>query len=315
MAPSYQRRKPDDQTSRATPVLGWDIGGVNTKAARVEPAIGDGPRVPAAHRLAAYEIQRDPAALPPTLACAGRRARAPRPGWPHAVTMTAELSQAFRTKREGVAFVLDALAARVPRRPAARVHGRRPLRDARGGPSRAARGRRVELGGDGRPGRPVRSPTRILVDIGTTSTDIIPLRGGRVAARGRTDPARLLSRRAGLHRRRAHAGRGPGPRGAALGRSAPPCRPKGSRPSATRTSGWASSHPADYTVPDRRRPAGDAGVRRRAAGARGVRRPRDARRPRPSTRSPGRWSRRRSSSSPTASAGCARAVPARPSRW
>jgi len=32
------------------------------------------------------------------------------------------------------------------------------------------------------------------VDIGTTSTDIIALEGGRVAARGRTDPARLLSR-------------------------------------------------------------------------------------------------------------------------
>jgi probable H4MPT-linked C1 transfer pathway protein len=37
-------------------------------------------------------------------------------------------------------------------------------------------------------------PDGILVDIGTTSTDIIPLEGGRVAARGRTDPARLLSR-------------------------------------------------------------------------------------------------------------------------
>jgi probable H4MPT-linked C1 transfer pathway protein len=36
-------------------------------------------------------------------------------------------------------------------------------------------------------------PDAILVDIGTTSTDIIPIAGGRVAARGRTDPARLLS--------------------------------------------------------------------------------------------------------------------------
>jgi len=32
------------------------------------------------------------------------------PGTRHAVTMTAELSQMFRTKREGVAFVLDAAA-------------------------------------------------------------------------------------------------------------------------------------------------------------------------------------------------------------
>jgi hypothetical protein len=36
-------------------------------------------------------------------------------------------------------------------------------------------------------------PDVIMLDIGTTSTDIIPIIGGRVAARGRTDPARLLT--------------------------------------------------------------------------------------------------------------------------
>ena len=43
-------------------VLGWDIGGVNTKAARVA-----GTRV-VAMRAVPYEIQRDPAALAPLLA-------------------------------------------------------------------------------------------------------------------------------------------------------------------------------------------------------------------------------------------------------
>src|SRR5205085_11613866 len=33
----------------------------------------------------------------------------------------------------------------------------------------------------------------ILVDVGTTTTDIIPISAGRVAAIGRTDPERLLS--------------------------------------------------------------------------------------------------------------------------
>lgn len=48
----------------ATPVLGWDIGGVNTKLARVDEAD------PLRSRRAsiAYEIQRDPSALAPTLA-------------------------------------------------------------------------------------------------------------------------------------------------------------------------------------------------------------------------------------------------------
>src|SRR5262249_11088178 len=35
------------------------------------------------------------------------------------------------------------------------------------------------------------APDAILIDIGTTSTDIIPLVAGAVAARGRTDPGRL----------------------------------------------------------------------------------------------------------------------------
>ena len=38
-----------------------------------------------------------------------------------------------------------------------------------------------------------RHPDTLLVDIGTTSTDIIPIVSGSVAALGHTDPDRLLS--------------------------------------------------------------------------------------------------------------------------
>src|SRR5207249_7301758 len=76
-------------------VLGWDIGGVNTKVARVAHA-----HVIAA-RAAPYELQRDPAGLAPLLAHLARDVGA-RPADAHALTMTAELSQLFRTKREGV---------------------------------------------------------------------------------------------------------------------------------------------------------------------------------------------------------------------
>ena len=34
----------------------------------------------------------------------------------------------------------------------------------------------------------------LLVDVGTTTTDIVPILHGRVAARGRTDPERLASK-------------------------------------------------------------------------------------------------------------------------
>src|SRR6185437_7787389 len=33
----------------------------------------------------------------------------------------------------------------------------------------------------------------LLVDVGSTTTDIVPIAGGRVVAAGRTDPARLRS--------------------------------------------------------------------------------------------------------------------------
>lgn len=176
------------------PVLGWDIGGVNTKAARLErggPA--NGLALPDIRTvLRPYEIQRDPAALPSILrALAGELGY--RAGWPHAVTMTAELSQAFRTKREGVTRVLEALAGAFPGDPLRvyTVDGRfltpaaaaaEPLAVAASNWAATATlvGRFV--------------PDGILVDIGTTSTDIIPLRDGRVAARGQTDPARLQSR-------------------------------------------------------------------------------------------------------------------------
>src|SRR6476469_6628104 len=88
-------------------VIGWDIGGVNTKVARVE----SGAVLHA--RSHPYEIQRDPLALAPLL-----RSLANAVGTSaddrHAITMTAELSQMFRTKREGVAFVLDAASQAFP---------------------------------------------------------------------------------------------------------------------------------------------------------------------------------------------------------
>ncbi|HEY7612988.1 MAG TPA: hydantoinase/oxoprolinase family protein [Gemmatimonadales bacterium] len=175
-------------THSSTAVVGWDIGGVNTKAARVvlEP---EGPSRLRA-RSVPLEMERDAELLVPTLR---RLAKALGGGVAlHAVTMTAELSQAFRTKREGVHFVLDALADAFPGE-AVRVYtveGRfldpaeakeRPLAVAAANWAATARLVGREL------------PECLLVDIGTTSTDVIPILAGEPAAVGRTDPERLLS--------------------------------------------------------------------------------------------------------------------------
>jgi probable H4MPT-linked C1 transfer pathway protein len=166
-------------------VIGWDIGGVNTKVARVLSG------AVLAARSHPYEIQRDPLALAPLLRSLANAVDA-SPGDHHAVTMTAELSQTFRTKREGVAFVLDAVTKAFP---SASVHvftvdGRflspavaldEPLAVAAS--NWAATASIVALD----------HPDAILIDIGTTTTDIIPIVRGHVAALGATDPARLAS--------------------------------------------------------------------------------------------------------------------------
>ena len=163
-------------------VLGWDVGGVNTKVARVVQG------TVAAARAQPYEIQRDPTALRSLLARLAAEQGAA--GVAHAVTMTAELSQIFRTKREGVRFVLDAVTAALPEADV-RVY--------------AADGRFLSVAAARIEPLAVAAANwaataqlvaqfvseAILIDTGTTTTDIIPIAGGRVAARGRTDHERL----------------------------------------------------------------------------------------------------------------------------
>ena len=166
-------------------VIGWDIGGVNTKIARA----ADG-RIVAAFGQP-YEVQRAPDALVALLGELAARARIHADDR-HAVTMTAELSQMFRTKREGVAFVLDAVEAAFPDADVRvfTVHGTFvTLSAARATPLDAAAANWAATA------RMVADthPDAILIDVGTTSTDIIPIVGGRVVAKGTTDPARLAS--------------------------------------------------------------------------------------------------------------------------
>jgi probable H4MPT-linked C1 transfer pathway protein len=167
-------------------VVGWDVGGVNTKVARVV----DGTVV--ASRTHPDEIQRAPAALGERLARYAASVGA-EPGDAHALTMTAELSQHFRTKREGVRFVVDAACA---------AHGERAVAvyavDGRFLTPAAARAEPLAVAAANwaATARSVAAahPDAILVDTGTTTTDVIPIVAGRVAARGHTDPERLATR-------------------------------------------------------------------------------------------------------------------------
>jgi probable H4MPT-linked C1 transfer pathway protein len=141
----------------------------------------------------AFELQRDPEALVRVLCeMAAKVGVASTDAFICAVTMTAELSQMFRTKREGVHFVLDAVEGAFPRADiqvyavggsflAPAVAREQPLAVAAANWSATARLMAQ------------RYPTAVLVDVGTTTTDIIPVVDGEVVPEGATDPDRLLS--------------------------------------------------------------------------------------------------------------------------
>jgi probable H4MPT-linked C1 transfer pathway protein len=167
------------------PAIGWDIGGVNTKVAHI-----DGGKVLSVVGRP-YEIQRDPFALAPLLRqmldeVGGGDAML------HAVTMTAELSQIFRTKRDGVQFVLHAVESAFPTASifVYTVDGRfLPPLEARERPLAVAAANWVATA----QAVAAHHPDALLVDIGTTTTDLVPIVGGEVVAVGRTDPERLTT--------------------------------------------------------------------------------------------------------------------------
>src|SRR5688500_17724750 len=171
-------------------VFGWDIGGVNTKVARI--AAGE----VAAVRSRPYELQHAPHELARVLRELAAEVSTPGASPPVAfrcaVTMTAELSQVFRTKRAGVAFVLDAVETAFP---SADVQ----VYTVDGGFLDPAAARRQALNVAAANWAAtarlvgVYHPDAVLVDVGTTTTDIIPIVAGEPAALGRTDPDRLAS--------------------------------------------------------------------------------------------------------------------------
>src|SRR3954469_6872254 len=167
-------------TTRMPATLALDIGGANTKAAWL-----DGTSVQTVSRP--FEVWRDREALTAVLReVAAEAAHADAV----AITMTAELSDAFRTKREGVAFVLAAAEEALGDRPLSVLTTAGELvavGEARSRPwdVAAANWMATALAVAGT------QPDALLIDVGSTTADIVPIVAGRVAARGRNDLERL----------------------------------------------------------------------------------------------------------------------------
>jgi probable H4MPT-linked C1 transfer pathway protein len=162
-------------------IIGWDIGGAHLKAARVEEGIiTNAVQVASPLWLGLGELDR---AFVEAAAAVGR---APL----NAITMTGELCDAFATRRqgvEGVALVAERLLA--PDR-ALFYAGRSGFVDKTEVATRALDiasanwHASATLAG-------ARISSALFVDMGSTTTDLIPIAKGSPASRGYTDATRL----------------------------------------------------------------------------------------------------------------------------
>jgi probable H4MPT-linked C1 transfer pathway protein len=161
------------------PVLGLDIGGANLKAAHTAGGA----------RTQPFALWKDTSWLPTAL-------RELLHGWPPydllAVTMTGELCDCFASKRQGVEAILAAVTASAGGKPVLvwLTDGRFvDVAEARNAPLRAAASNWLALAVFA--GRLAPQGPALLIDVGSTTTDIVPLIDGQPKSRGRTDPERL----------------------------------------------------------------------------------------------------------------------------
>ncbi|MFO0898790.1 MAG: hydantoinase/oxoprolinase family protein [Pirellulales bacterium] len=161
--------------------LGLDIGGANLKAA-------DGRGFALSRPFPLWQRPGDLAKeLAATLAASPAANRL-------AVTMTGELADCFATKAEGVAAICGAVVQAAARRDV-QIYGV----DGQFVAPEAALARPLVVAASNWhalaafAGRFAPAGSALLVDIGSTSVDLIPLEAGRPAARGANDPERLVA--------------------------------------------------------------------------------------------------------------------------
>ncbi len=161
------------------PWLALDVGGANLKLAhQAGPA-----------RSVPFEVWKRPAELGRAIAAAA--ATVPAFGRV-ALTMTAELCDCYATKAAGVGAVLDAVGEAARGAPVVvwGVDGAFHTVDAaRERPALVAAANWLALATVA--ARLVAPASGVLIDIGSTTTDLIPLDRGASAARGRSDVERL----------------------------------------------------------------------------------------------------------------------------
>jgi (4-(4-[2-(gamma-L-glutamylamino)ethyl]phenoxymethyl)furan-2-yl)methanamine synthase len=162
-------------------VIGWDIGGANLKAALLRD--GSIERIEQLAMPLWLSTEHLTAAWKAVIAGFGDPAH-------HAVTMTGELAEIFPSRAAGVRAIAQAAAELAGGVPVQLYAGARgflaPGEAAAAWHDIASANWHASAAWTGRTSREA-----ILIDIGSTTTDIIPVAGGAPAARGFTDAERL----------------------------------------------------------------------------------------------------------------------------
>lgn len=166
-----------------TSIAGWDIGGAHLKLARVENgAIVDAHQLPCALWRGLDELRHALATALETLGSVDR----------HAVTMTGELTDLFPDRAAGVTGILDVLSEHLP---TSAIAVYTTAGDFLSAEQAKAEFERAGSANWHATSRYLASCLRdgLLLDIGSTTTDIVPFTRGRVAAHGMTDLERLAT--------------------------------------------------------------------------------------------------------------------------
>jgi (4-(4-[2-(gamma-L-glutamylamino)ethyl]phenoxymethyl)furan-2-yl)methanamine synthase len=165
-------------------VVGWDVGGAHVKACLLESG-----RV--------VDVAQWPCPLWKGLAHLDEAIAAARARWPrawdattrHAATMTGEMVDLFVDREQGVARLAAALAESLG--PSLRLYaGAARFVLAHEAPRHWHAIASANWQATGAVLAP-RAGDALLLDVGSTTTDVIPLRGGRVASQGLDDARRL----------------------------------------------------------------------------------------------------------------------------
>ncbi len=169
-------------------VLGFDIGGVNTKAAYLRTQKGK--LQEAKLEFEYFPVWKEPEKLANVLLTLKQRLGADKLDG-LGVTMTAELSDAYQTKHEGVSKILATVKKSFPNTPIYVLNSNAELESttqAEQAPLGVAAANWAATGWL----VAQRISDCAIIDVGSTSASIIPVLAGKVVAKGKTDLDKLI---------------------------------------------------------------------------------------------------------------------------